>query len=142
MKASVSTYAGTVSIAWRTLASVKRDDRLWALLDEAVGAGPCDGGCLICARAIQDVFGGRIVHLARNGRPDHFGVLIDGCLLDFDGPAADPDFWKARFAELEGVTETLDYIPHPAVSTDIPNDPTTINALARLIREHRTSTRS
>lgn len=98
------------AVSWidAVIAKTYADDRLWGILDRAVGAGPFDGGCRIVAEALIMAFGGHLAVLQRaSGVVDHYGAVIDGALCDFDGTAEDGVHWAARFSESECVPHSL-----------------------------------
>lgn len=76
-------------------------DQLYTDLVETIECGAFDGGCVVMAEAIKSVFGGEIVCLTRAGDlADHAAVLIDGMLVDYDGPLPAKDF-IVRFNDFE-----------------------------------------
>lgn len=66
------------------------------------GCGPFDGGCFVCAKALQAVLSGsELVVLTRaDGLADHAAVLYDGLLWDTLGPLPNALFLK-RFNYVE-----------------------------------------
>jgi hypothetical protein len=74
-------------LVWAERRAAIEDDVYDILLTNA-GCGPFDGGCLVVARALQQIIGGEIVVLERaeTGAADHAAVFVDDMLWDFDGP--------------------------------------------------------
>lgn len=85
----------------QAVATVYRDERLWQLLIEesAAHAGPDDGACLICAQAILEAAGrGELVRITSDrNAAEHYGVAVDGQILDFYGCYPTPAAWLAEF---------------------------------------------
>lgn len=78
----------------------------WDVLDNATGAGPFDGACLVCAQALKDAAGeGDIVRIvdASTNTTHHYGLRIGGTVYDFDG-ACDSRTWIQRFSRNENLT--------------------------------------
>lgn len=84
-----------------------RNEAIWDVLinESAAKAGPSDGACLICAKAILHDFGRgelvRIVSDANGGQTEHYGALVDGVIYDLEGDCNSPEEWIKRFSELE-----------------------------------------
>lgn len=77
----------------------------WDVLD-AIGAGPFDGACLVCAQALKDAAGeGDIVRIVDTSTNTtyHYGLRIGGTVYDFDG-ACDSRTWIQRFSRNENLT--------------------------------------
>jgi len=72
---------------------------------DTLGYGPLDGGCVVFAQAVQQVFGGEIVSLLRTDtwEADHAAVRLNGELLDADGSLPEAKAIE-RFAKAEGVS--------------------------------------
>lgn len=107
------------------------------LLIDACKAGPLDGGCLIVARALNELFpSGEIVHLwsnARGGQAEHYGLrLPDGGILDGEGRFDTAEAW-IRHYENEISRRPLTILPGLAVHSDIIDDPKAAKRLARLL---------
>lgn len=76
-------------------------DAVYQILNDKIGCGRFDGGCLIIAHALQSVIGGAVVVLVDiNDNADHAAVLSNGFLWDFDAPLK-PDDFITRFNNLE-----------------------------------------
>ena len=109
------------------------------LVNESVAqAGPYDGACLICARAIIDAANGgelvRIVSDVRRSQTEHYGALINGVIYDAEGAYRTPGRWFRQLARLERIfdrTFSLSIGSDPA--SCIPDDPAAQAKLARLI---------
>lgn len=117
---------------------------LWTILLEAqaIQAGPFDGGCLVCATALSEVFGGELVCMTPNvidGEASHYGVLIDGFIYDFYGGHKTEDEWLKVFCENENlVAET--FIVKKAdnvVNIDIPLDENAVKSLVELLKKKK-----
>jgi len=84
---------------------------VYDILDQ-VECGPFDGGCLLVAKALQKIYGGKIVVLVdKNDRAQHAAVMQpNGKLVDYDG-AAYPEKFIRRFEknELAKITGTRDF---------------------------------
>lgn len=79
----------------------------WDVLDSAIGAGPFDGACLVCAQALKDAAGeGDIVRIfdTSTNTTHHYGLRIGGTVYDFDG-ACDSRTWIQRFSRNENLTK-------------------------------------
>lgn len=72
--------------SWDALRSVIHEE----FYEDLVGTADCgafDGGCLLVARVIQQIYGGQLVVLENfDGIAEHAAVLVDGALIDYDGP--------------------------------------------------------
>lgn len=88
------------SVGWQPL--VKQcHDTFYTDLVSTIGCGPFDGGCVVVAEALQMALGGQVVVLIRsNDLADHAAVLINGLLVDYDGPLP-PEAFIKRFSENE-----------------------------------------
>lgn len=76
-------------------------EQVYEYVLEATGGGPFDGGCLLFARAMQKALGGEVAVLVREDDvAEHAVLLLDGILIDFDGPA-DPAEFVPRFNDNE-----------------------------------------
>lgn len=116
------------------------NEAFWTtLLDESMAqAGPFDGNCLNCAKALIDAFGeGQLVRIAsnlNNGQTEHYGALIDSVIYDFDGPAESPDDWIARFIKNESINDRQCYYAEDYdADTPTPDDPATVKAISKII---------
>lgn len=117
---------------------VYKNSGLWRiLLDESEAqAGPFDGACLICAKAIIRATGcGKLVRLTSDLHPaEHYGALIEGAIFDFDGRHGSPKTWIRRFAEKESVRDrVLGYAEGFDEGTEIPDDPQAEKKIANLL---------
>lgn len=124
--------ASTQTLAW-AIAKVYRSDALYEVLGEV---GPFDGGCLICAEALLLQEGqGSLVYIAGpDGRPEHYGALIDGSYWDFAGPAGSPQAWIDRFITQEHLDpEGLQVLEGLGAPGEIPQDPNRSRAVADLL---------
>lgn len=98
-----------IDAATRKLAikAAYRDERIWDVLlyQSAAEAGPADGGCLVCAKAIIYAFGRghlvRITSQANGGQTEHYGAKVEGLIYDFYGEHKTPASWIKKFAEME-----------------------------------------
>ena len=76
---------------------VKSDvsNEVYDIVVESTGTGPFDGGCVVCAQAIQKTIGGDIVGLVReDGVVDHAAVRKGDLIYDFDGAQSEQEFIK------------------------------------------------
>jgi hypothetical protein len=132
----------------QAIRNLKASPRMWSLLQNSVAqAGPSDGACLICARAIIQAAGRgelvRIVSVASDGsgsnraQTEHYGALIDGVIHDFNGSYRTPQAWVRGFAEQEGLHgRQLDVAHgHDVLDKEIPDDPQASSQLAGLLAE-------
>ena len=120
----------------RAIRAARNDDGFWDDFFDTVGAGPCDGGCLIFADALVFAFGGRLVSLARPcGGVDHYGIEIDGCWFDGDGASPSPQAWIARFTALESVSWPLRLVPEYVANPEIPRDLAASRRIGALLAE-------
>jgi hypothetical protein len=107
----------------------------WRVLGaEHLGFGPFDGGCGIVATGIQMAYGGDIVTLVdRLGRAHHYGVMVADSVFDFDGAAASPADWVARFCRNEALAFPLFFAAHQVPSDSIPYDRAVSRRIADLL---------
>jgi hypothetical protein len=86
---------------WTERRSAVYDD-VYEVLFRDAGCGPFDGGCLVVAQSLQQVLGGEIAVLVRDGTgsADHAVLLHDGMLWDFDGPLP-PETFIERYQRTE-----------------------------------------
>lgn len=119
------------------------NDDFWkVILDSTASAGPFDGGCLICAKAIVAAAGrGEIVRIVsdlNDGQTEHYGVRICSEIFDFGGRHESPDAWIKWLAEEEGITDrTLSFAEGMGTELCILSDCTAENAIAVMIRDVR-----
>ena len=113
------------------------------LSDASEGSGPFDGGCLICANALKLVFGrGNLIRVASKpdgGRPEqaeHYGVLIDGEIIDMNGVHDDEEAWIQTLLE-EGMPVNRRYRIALGWDSegDIPHNGEAEQRLAEIIRQ-------
>jgi len=116
--------------------SVYELDAFWDLiLNSAAEAGPFDGGCLVCAYAIQSAFGGDLVRLVNDaGRTQHYGVRIDDCYFDFDGAASTQELWAKRFADNELVSGPLSVLEGYESNQPTAVDPAVSHGISELLK--------
>jgi len=119
--------------------NVYRDDKFWDILlnHKPIWAGPFDGGCLVCARAIIESTGrGELVRMASNlNNAEHYGARIDGVIYDFDGAHNSPAQWIKWFAQKEGITDrTLQFKEGYAENKEIIDDPATTSKIAKMLK--------
>lgn len=77
------------------------------MLIDTIGSGPFDGGCVVFAEALQQRYGGEIMVLVGraqrgvvNDSAQHAALLLDGKLIDADGPLPPQQFIE-RFTKNE-----------------------------------------
>ena len=75
------------------------------LFKSQAGAGPLDGGCLICAKAlIQSAGKGSLLRVVTDeGQSIHYAAKIDGRIVDFSGVYESAGEWLAAYAPTEGL---------------------------------------
>lgn len=119
------------------------NDEFWkVILDSTASAGPFDGGCLICAKAIVAAAGrGEIVRIVsdlNDRQTEHYGVRICSSIFDFGGRHESPDAWIKWLAEEEGITDrTLSFaegMGPESPESCIVSDRAAENAIAGMIR--------
>ncbi len=121
----------------RVIATSYRDDVFWRmLLDQFVGAGPFDGACLVCAKAlILWADQGTLVRLldAKTRVTHHYGVRLGrgGVLFDWLGAHRSGAIWIRRFAKAENIKASLAFAEGYDGNSDIPEDVWAERALAR-----------
>lgn len=111
----------------------KRNDVVQLLVD-ATGGGPCDGGCLIVAKAVIHAMGrGSLVRLVSGAISQHYGALVDGIIYDAHGSHS-PRTWARKFAKLEH-TDVFEYREGYVDETDsgIPDDPRAVQELTPIL---------
>jgi 8-oxo-dGTP pyrophosphatase MutT (NUDIX family) len=98
---------------------------------QPLDCGPFDGGCVLVAQALQQIYGGRVVVLTdENDRAQHAAVLANGQLIDYDG-AADPKEFVQRFEQNERVR--IQGI-RPIRGRDLPDAPRDPQLVAQLVQ--------
>lgn len=112
-------------------------DEIAGELFARVGCGPFDGGCLVFALALQQVIGGEVVVVTREGGlADHAAVHQADLLWDHAGPRARLPFLR-RFAaaELRRSWRGLGIRPfREGDLSDASQDPELIERLAELLK--------
>lgn len=92
---------------------VNADDQFWnVLVNESVAqSGPFDGGCLICAKALQlAVEGAELIRIssdANGGQTEHYGIILNGSIYDMAGIADTEEEWITRFRNSEGIRDRV-----------------------------------
>jgi hypothetical protein len=116
------------------------DDQFWAvLLNESVAqSGPFDGGCLICAKAIQlavdDAELVRIVSDLNGGQTEHYGIRLDDSIYDMDGIASSEAAWVSRFQDNESRTDrVLGFAAGYDEESLIPDDPCASKQISQIL---------
>lgn len=117
----------------------RNKNKIYQLLIDQTGSGPFDGGCVVFAQALQLKYGGDIVALVGNTRPDgpsvaQHAVLYLGSkyLIDADGPA-DPAQFVKRFVRHEMATGSISQV-RPIQSRDLPEAPRDQDLAAKIAR--------
>ena len=111
------------------------DDVIDVLLDSRAESGPFDGGCLIVARALQNVYGGELVYLHSEVGVEHYGVrLPNGTYLDADGVANTEEEWISRFQEAELVDREMEVRDGYAAGEAL-DDPQAVKKLTKILRK-------
>jgi hypothetical protein len=99
-------------------------------------AGPFDGACLICAKAIiRAADRGQLVRITYGGQAEHYGAEIDGAIYDFEGRHDSPAAWIEAFATVAGVGRTWGFARGLGQAGEIPDDPRAEKAVARLLEK-------
>lgn len=93
---SWSTYRQERKLHDNTVLSSEEMRRLANTIVDATGFGPFDGGCLALAHALQLRLGGEIVTLSGNLGAEHAVLMVNGVLVDFNGPTT-PQRMLRRF---------------------------------------------
>ena len=115
------------------------EDGFWVLLIERskAKAGPFDGNCLTCARAIIHAVGSgslvRIISDLSDGQAEHYGAMVSGVIYDFDGPAKTPVEWVERFRRSEQVYDRECLFAHGLGRTDMEDDHEAVEAISNLL---------
>ena len=121
-------------------------DEITELVLDATDAGPFDGGCLVCAKAlILASDKGTLVRIASDangGQAEHYGAEINGNVYDASGKYANGAAWLANYKKEVG------YKGKPGLrferGTDaesnqnwnIVDDPRTAKEIAKLLRPY------
>jgi hypothetical protein len=111
--------------------------RASAWLVENFGYGLSDGGCLIFARAAQELFpNSALATILRDNRPDHYGIMLeDGRLADAEGVYSSGSAWVECFRSREILPRdcrlcvAAEFVP----SEEIPDSPAASKKLAGLL---------
>lgn len=122
----------------RAIERVFKDPVFWDILgkESVAQAGPFDGGCLICARALLLAFkNGKLVHIARSGQAEHYGVEFDGRIYDFYGAHKNADDWITTFGKKEFLPATSCVVKYGLGKPgEIPDDPAAAKHIADLLK--------
>jgi hypothetical protein len=112
------------------------DDDVQSVILKTAGSGPFDGGCMIVAQALQQIYGGRIwVLIGRwSQQAEHAVLKVGDMFYDAAGPdALERIIW--RFSEVEGVKIQS---ARPIAPGDLPDAPRSFRAtteVAQLLRK-------
>ncbi len=110
--------------------------QFWEALDQTVKAGPFDGGCLVCALALNEAAGeGEIVRIVdeTTGITHHYGLRIGGTVYDFDG-SCNSRTWVQRFARNENISgRPLSIMTGIDQRSSITNNRKAVREIAKLI---------
>lgn len=133
----------------RIKGAFKKDHIIGILLDsDVIGAGPCDGGCRVLAKALTFVEPeGKIVTMEHQVRgewyPTHYGYEFrDGGIVDGNGYYANRNSWMRKFIKDEVAPFARTPVePHRVSegeldSDEVPEDPSAARALADAIARH------
>lgn len=120
-----------------------KDDRFWNILvNESVAqSGPFDGGCLICAKAMQLAIEGaelvRITSELDGGQTEHYGIRIDNIIYDMDGMAESEREWVSRFQKNESINNRiLGFSLGYDESSPIPDDPYASKKISQILAKN------
>jgi hypothetical protein len=102
------------------IAQVYNSEEFWDYMMQHVGSGPFDGGCVVCAAAIQQITGGQLVAMVRQDDiAEHAAVLSNSRLYDFDGAGpVDRKINKFNRNEMASAVAV-----RPLRDTDLPDAP-------------------
>ena len=115
----------------------KKDAVASILLDSGpVQSGPLDGGCRVLARALKRIEPtGKIITIEGQladgtWQAEHYGLELDGGMIDGDGYAPSREAWAQRFAKNESLDRPYRITEGEVQSEDIPQDVPTEKKLA------------
>ncbi|MHC4361601.1 MAG: hypothetical protein ACYSTZ_02145, partial [Planctomycetota bacterium] len=128
-----------------TFITTTQKEKITNYLVPKTGTGAFDGGCYVCARAIQEVYGGELASLIRqDGVADHVVVKIGSQLVDADGALPEHEFvqdWIKKEGTFPGynITEV-----RPFEAQDVPEalrSEQVIRDLVTILRTGKADTR-
>ena len=127
----------------QAIKSTISDNSFWEILatKSIAQAGPFDGGCLICAKALQLSLEGaelvRITSTANEEQTEHYGIRLDGVIYDMAGMAETEAEWLEGFKASEGVRDReLLFSTGYDSASDIPDDPWASKEISKIITKH------
>ena len=121
-----------------------RSDEAMEVMLDAVNSGPSDGGCLICAKALQQVYGGEVIRIESQVegkfQTEHYGLRMpDGRVADGNGIFRTAGHWVRGFEDLESFERPTRVREGVKVGeTDVPDDPAAVKKLAQLLMKKLT----
>lgn len=121
------------------------DEAFWTELadNSLVRAGPFDGGCLICAKALILALDAgsliRIISDVNGGQTEHYGVLHEDVVFDFSGAYESPEQWIQAFRDISNLKDRFLSVKagYDPASSDI-DDPTATKRVRQIILHHIT----
>jgi len=119
------------------------DEKFWEILvnKSSAKSGPFDGGCLICAKAMQlaidDADLVRITSTLNGGQTEHYGIRHEGVIFDMDGRANNEHEWIEHFQKNEGVFDReLNFSTGYDSATDTPDDAWAVKEISKLFSKN------
>lgn len=118
------------------------DESFWELIihNSKAESGPFDGGCLVCARALVEAFGGDLVRMVsplNGGQNEHYGARIGGRICDFYGPFDSTQDWIANFVTKENIRDRhLSFAEGFTDQNSIVDDSVASSAVAKILTRH------
>ena len=106
-----------------------------------IQSGPLDGGCRVLARALKRIEPtGKIITIEgqlEDGtwQAEHYGLELDGGMIDGDGYAPSRESWARRFAKNESLDRPYRITEGEVQSEDIPQDAPTEKKLAAALEK-------
>lgn len=79
----------------------KANNALYDIVVKHTDCGPFDGGCLLYATALQQVFGGEIQVLVYNNIAHHAVLFVDGKYMDGNGTSSSTGLSIKKFIAYE-----------------------------------------
>ena len=119
------------------------NDNFWDILVNKSNAqsGPFDGGCLICAKAMQLAIDNaeliRIVSTLNGGQTEHYGIRHDGFIFDMDGLANNIQEWIERFQKKDDIFDReLTFSTGYDANSDIPDDAWAVKEIFKIFLQN------
>lgn len=115
----------------------KANTKLYDIVAKHTDCGPFDGGCLLYATALQQVFGGEIQVLVYNNTAHHAVLFVDGKYIDGNGTSSSTGLSIKKFIAYECFGSPKEMYFRPIKSGDLPDAPCPKDGLEELAKAMR-----